>query len=110
VLRTFSLISACFFLLLSASLPCYAEKTYIITESELAEILTHTNQMMLKVNELTDSVKKLENQRNEYLTLSNELRAENEELQSKVKTYRYITIGVCSGAVLSGLAIYFLKK
>lgn len=81
-----------------------------MTESELTEILQHTDQMMMKVDELTDSVKKLENQRNQYMTLSNELRQENEKLKSKVKTYRLITIGVCSGALISGLTVYLLRK
>lgn len=89
---------------------CFSEKSYTLTESELTEILHHTDQMMIKVDELTDSVKKLESQRNQYMTLSNELRQENEKLQAKVKTYRYITIGVCSGALISGLTVYLLRK
>lgn len=89
---------------------CFSEKSYTITESELTEILHHTDQMMMKVDELTESVKKLENQRNEYMTLSSELRQENEKLQAKVKTYRYITLGICSGAIIGGLTMYMMRK
>ena len=66
--------------------------------------------MMMQVNELTESVKKLESQRNEYMTLSNELKRENEELQAKVKAYRLVTIGVCSGALVGGLTYYILNR
>ena len=66
--------------------------------------------MMMQVNELTESVKKLENQRNGYMQLSSELKAENEKLQAKVKTYRLVTIGVCSGALVGGLTYYILNK
>lgn len=89
---------------------CFSEKSYTITESELNEIFHQTDAMMMKVNELTESVKKLENQRNEYMTLSSELRQENENLQAKVKTYRYITLGVCSGAIIGGLTMYMMRK
>ena len=96
-----------FFLSLSA---CFSEKSYTITESELNEIFQQTEAMMMKVDELTESVKKLESQRNEYMTLSSELRQENEKLQAKVKTYRYITLGVCSGAIIGGLTMYMMRK
>ena len=91
-------------------LPCFSEKSYTITESELNEIFQQTDSMMMQVNELTESVKKLENQRNGYLTLSNELKRENEELQAKVKIYRLVTIGVCSGALVGGLTYYILHR
>lgn len=91
-------------------LPCFSEKSYTITESELNEIFQHTDSMMMQVNELTESVKKLENQRNEYMQLSSELKAENETLQAKVKTYRLVTIGVCSGALVGGLTYYILNR
>lgn len=90
--------------------PCFSEKSSTITESELTEILTQTDRMMMKVDELTESVKKLESQRNEYMTLSNELKRENEELQAKVKAYRLVTIGVCSGALVGGLTYYILNR
>jgi hypothetical protein len=44
------------------------------------------------------------------LTLSNELKRENEKLQSKVKTYRLVTIGVCSGALVGGITYYILNR
>ena len=91
-------------------LPCFSEKSYTITESELNEIFQQTDAMMMQVNELTESVKKLENQRNEYMQLSSELKAENEELQAKVKTYRLVTIGVCSGALVGGITYYILNR
>ena len=91
-------------------LPCFSEKSYTITESELSEIFQQTDAMMMQVNELTESVKKLENQRNEYMQLSSELKAENEELQAKVKTYRLVTIGVCSGALVGGITYYILNR
>ena len=91
-------------------MPCFSEKSYTITESELNEIFQQTDAMMMQVNELTESVKKLENQRNEYMTLSNELKRENEELQAKVKTYRFVTIGVCSGVLVGGFTYYILNK
>lgn len=89
---------------------CFSEKSYTITESELNEIFHQTEAVMMKVDELTTSVKKLENQRNEYMTLSSELRQENEKLQARVKTYRYITLGVCSGAIIGGLTMYMMRK
>lgn len=111
MLKTFFQKSVLFFLVLVLfSLPCFSEKSYTITESELNEIFQQTDAMMMQVNELTESVKKLENQRNGYLTLSNELKRENEKLQSKVKTYRLVTIGVCSGALVGGLTYYILNK
>ena len=101
-----------FFLLafLLFSSVCFSEKSYTVTESELNEIFQQTDAMMMQVDELTESVKKLENQRNEYMTLSSELRQENEKLQAKVKTYRYITLGVCSGAIIGGLTMYMMRK
>jgi hypothetical protein len=44
------------------------------------------------------------------LTLSSELKRENEELQAKVKTYRLVTIGVCSGVLVGGLTYYILNR
>jgi hypothetical protein len=44
------------------------------------------------------------------LTLSSELKRENEELKAKVKTYRLVTIGVCSGALVGGITYYILNK
>lgn len=81
----------------------FSEKTYTITESEL-------NQIQEETARLTQTVEKLENQRNEYLTLSSELKRENEELQAEVRTYRLVTIGVCSGALVGGLTYYILNK
>ena len=96
--------SVCFSLVLLLSLPLsFSEKSYTITESEL-------NQIQEETARLTQTVEKLENQRNEYLTLSSELKRENEELQAKVKTYRFVTIGVCSGALVGGLTYYILNK
>lgn len=92
------------------SLPCFSEKSYTITESELRAIEFETNSLMMKVNELTESVKKLESQRNQYLTLSKELENENKALRSKVKAYRYVALGACSGAIISGLAVYMMRK
>ena len=90
--------------MLLLSLPLsFSEKSYTITESEL-------NQIQEETVRLTQTVEKLENQRNEYLTLSSELKRENEELQTKVKTYRFVTIGVCSGALVGGLTYYILNK
>lgn len=84
-------------------LPCFSEKSYTITESEL-------NQIQEETNRLTQTVEKLESQRNGYLTLSSGLKRENEELQAKVKTYRLVTIGVCSGALIGGLTYYILNR
>ena len=96
--------SVCFSLVLLLSLPLsFSEKTYTITESEL-------NQIQEETARLTQTVEKLENQRNEYLTLSSELKRENEELQAKVRTYRLVTIGVCSGALVGGLTYYILNR
>lgn len=96
--------SVCFSLVLLLSLPLsFSENTYTITESEL-------NQIQEETARLTQTVEKLENQRNEYLTLSSELKRENEELQAKVRTYRLVTIGVCSGALVGGLTYYILNK
>lgn len=96
--------SVCFSLVLLLSLPLsFSENTYTITESEL-------NQIQEETARLTQTVERLENQRNEYLTLSSELKRENEELQAKVRTYRLVTIGVCSGALVGGLTYYILNK
>lgn len=96
--------SVCFSLVLLLALPLsFSEKSYTITESEL-------NQIQEETARLTQTVEKLENQRNEYLTLSSELKRENEELQAKVRTYRLVTIGVCSGALVGGLTYYILNK
>ena len=96
--------SVFFSLVLLLSLPLsFSEKTYTITESEL-------NQIQEETARLTQTVEKLENQKNEYLTLSSELKRENEELQAKVRTYRLVTIGVCSGALVGGLTYYILNK
>lgn len=96
--------SVFFSLVLLLSLPLsFSEKTYTITESEL-------NQIQEETARLTQTVERLENQRNEYLTLSSELKRENEELQAKVRTYRLVTIGVCSGALVGGLTYYILNK
>ena len=92
------------------SLPCFSEKSYTITESELRAIEFETNSLMMKVDELTESVKRLESQRNQYLTLSKELENENKALRSKVKAYRYVALGACSGAIISGLAVYMMRK
>lgn len=96
--------SVCFSLVLLLSLSLsFSEKTYTITESEL-------NQIQEETARLTQTVEKLENQKNEYLTLSSGLKRENEELQAKVRTYRLVTIGVCSGALVGGLTYYILNK
>lgn len=96
--------SVFFSLVLLLSLPLsFSEKTYTITGSEL-------NQIQEETARLTQTVERLENQRNEYLTLSSELKRENEELQAKVRTYRLVTIGVCSGALVGGLTYYILNK
>jgi len=96
--------SVCFSLVLLLSLPLsFSENTYTITESEL-------NQIQEETARLTQTVERLENQRNEYLTLSSELKRENEELQAKVRTYRLVTIGVCSGALVGGLTYYILNR
>lgn len=96
--------SVCFSLVLLLSLPLsFSEKSYTITESEL-------NQIQEETVRLTQTVEKLENQKNEYLTLSSELKRENEELQAKVRTYRLVTIGVCSGTLVGSLTYYILNK
>lgn len=104
MLKTFFQKSVLFFLVsVLFLLPCFSEKSYTITESEL-------NQIQEETNRLTQTVEKLESQRNGYLTLSSELKRENEELQAKVKTYRLVTIGVCSGALIGGLTYYILNR
>lgn len=91
-------------------LPCFSEKNYTVTESELNQIQEETALLMNSVETLTESVKKAEKQLNECRALSNELRKENETLQAKVKTYRLVTIGVCSGALVGGITYYILNK
>ena len=92
------------------SLPCFSEKSYTITESELRTIEFETKNLTMKVSELTESVKRLESQRNQYLTLSKELENENKALRAKADTYRYITLGVCSGAIIGGLTAYMMRR
>lgn len=107
-----SLRKSAFALLVSLlfSWACYGEKSYTITESGLDEIQAQTDLLMMKVGTLTESVKRLENQRNEYLTLSDKLRQENEKLQAKVRNYRTVTIGLASGAIIAGLTAYILRQ
>lgn len=103
--------SASFFLALLFSLSvCFAEKNFTITESELTEILTQTDRMMMQVNELTDSVKKLESQRNQYMTLSNELRLEAETERKKKEFWRNATITISVSVIAGGVTYYILNK
>ena len=90
--------------------PCFSEKSYTITESELTEILTQTDRMMMKVDELTDSVKKLESQRNQYMTLSNELRLEAETEKKKKEFWRNATITISASVIAGGVTYYILNK
>ena len=87
-----------------------SEKSYTITESELTEILTQTDRMMMQVNELTDSVKKLESQRNQYMTLSNELRLEAETEKKKKEFWRNATITISVSVIAGGVTYYILNK
>lgn len=101
-----------FFLLvfLLFSSVCFSEKSYTITESELNEIFQQTDAMMMKVDELTESVKKLENQRNEYMTLSNELRLEAETEKKKKEFWRNATITISASVIAGGAVYYILNK
>lgn len=111
MLKTFFQKSVLFFLVLVLfSLPCFSEKSYTVTESELNQIQEETALLMNSVETLTESVKKAEKQLNECRALSNELKKENEELQAEVRTYRLVTIGVCSGALVGGITYYILNK
>ena len=92
------------------SLPCFSEKSYTITESELRAIELRTDQLMSSVETLKESLKKAESQRNQYMTLSKELESENKALRAKADTYRYITLGVCSGAIIGGLTAYMMRR
>ena len=94
--------------LLSFSL-CFSEKYFQISETELNQIQAETLKMTNSVETLTESVKKLEYQKNQYLTLSNELKKENQQLQQKVKNYRYITIGISAGLIVGGVIAYKAK-
>lgn len=92
------------------SWPCFSEKSYTVTESELNQIQEETILLMNSVETLTESVKKAERQLNECRALSNELKKENAELQAKVRTYRLVSIGVWSGAMVGGLTYYILNR
>jgi predicted Holliday junction resolvase-like endonuclease len=87
-----------------------SEKSYTITESELKEILNQTDKTMMKVNELTGSVKKLESQRNEYMTLSSELRLEAEAERKKKEFWRNATITISVSVIAGGVTYYLLNK
>lgn len=111
MLKTFFQKSVLFFLVSVLSLlPCFSEKSYTITESELTEILTQTDRMMLKVNELTESAKKLESQRNEYMTLSNELRLEAETEKKKKEFWRNTAITISASVIAGGITYYILNR
>lgn len=111
MLKTFFQKSVLFFLVLVLfSLPCFSEKSYTVTESELRQIQEETALLMSSVETLTESVRKAETQLNECRALSNELRKENETLKAKVRTYRLVTIGVCSGALVGGVTYYILNR
>lgn len=111
MLKTFFQKSVLFFLVsVLFSLPCFSEKNYTITESELTEIQEETALLMSSVETLTESVRKAETQLNDCRALSNRLRTENEALQAKVKNYRLVTIGVCSGVLVGGVTYYILNK
>ena len=91
-------------------MPCFSEKSYTVTESELRQIQEETALLMSSVETLTESVRKAETQLNDCRALSNELRKENETLKAKVKNYRLVTIGVCSGALVGGVTYYILNR
>lgn len=111
MLKTFFQKSVLFFLASGLfSLPCFSEKSYTVTESELRQIQEETALLMSSVETLTESVRKAETQLNDCRALSNELRKENETLKAKVRTYRLVTIGVCSGALVGGVTYYILNK
>lgn len=98
---------ALFFFSLSA---LFSEKYFQISETELNQIQTETLQMMNSVKTLTQSVKELESQKNQYLELSNELRKENQQLQAKVKRSQLITLSVGLGVVAGGLTYIIFKE
>lgn len=89
--------------------PGISEKSYTITESELNQIQAETDRIMMKVNELTDSVKRLESQRNEYMTLSRELRLEAEAERKKKEFWRNATITISVSVITGGVVYYILK-
>lgn len=108
--------SVLFFMVLWLCLqPCFSEKSYTIKESELNQIQEQTvrlqnivNEQKNSISELTNSVKTLETQRNQYLMLSNELRTENKKLKKKNDRLTYISLGACS-ALLGVTALTFFK-
>lgn len=103
--------SASFFLaLLFLSSVCFAEKSYTITESELIQIRTETDRMMMQVSELTESVKRLESQRNQYMTLSSELKKEAEKEKKKKEIWRSATITISASVIAGGVTYYLLNK
>lgn len=88
----------------------FSEKYFQISESELDQIQAETLQMMNSVETLTQSVKELESQKKQYLELSNELRKETQQLQTKVKRYQLITLSVGLGVVAGGLTYIIFKE
>lgn len=103
--------SVCFFLALFFSFSVGVSEAYFsISESELNQIQAETDKMMMKVNELTGSVKKLESQRNQYMTLSNELRLEAEAERKKKEFWRNATITISASVIAGGVTYYLLNK
>lgn len=90
-------------------LPGFSESYYQITETELNQIRLETSQLLLTVNELKESVRTLENQRNEYLTLSNELKAENQKLKKDSAKWKRITLSIGIGAIAGVAVLYAIK-
>lgn len=97
--------SACALLLCSLfSSACFSERYYQISGAELDEIQSRTEILTSSVERLTESVRTLEEQRNQYMALSDELRNEAESMKSKVRAYRLATL--CIGAGLLGAAAF----
>jgi predicted Holliday junction resolvase-like endonuclease len=102
--------SVCFFLALFFSFSVGVSEAYFsISESELNQMQAETDKMMMKVNELTGSVKRLESQRNEYMTLSSELRLEAEAERKKKEFWRNATITISVSVIAGGVVYYILK-
>ena len=77
---------------------CFSEPVFKITESELNQILTETENLKNIVSEQNKQLL-------QYQKLSNELKSEAESAKKKAQIYKGVAIGACAASVILGGAL-----